>query len=103
MFIVHSMHIATHDIERITILSDDTDVIIPIHVLTGCDYTSKVDTNAAARKANIQLIKEFSTILDLEKAEEYVVQVMKLGTDCKTMDSLRYCHSKQALSVTSYK
>jgi hypothetical protein len=91
MFIVHSMHIATDDIERITIiLSDDTDVIIPIQVISGCDYTSKVHTNAAARKGNIQLIKDFSTILDLEKAEEYVPQVMKLGTYCKTMDSLRY-------------
>ena len=76
--------------ERITILSDDTDVIIPIHVLTGCDCTSKVDTNAAAPKANIQLIKDFLTILDLEKAGEYVVQLMQLGTYCKTMDSLRY-------------
>ena len=139
--IVHAMHSATHDIEKITILSNDTDVvvlfmhywknlkdaglqelwiraglgdttryilihvlavkspftdiIISIHVLTGCEYTSKVGTQAAALKADIQLIKDFSTTLDLEKAEEYLVLVMKLRTGCKTMDSLRYhlyCH-----------
>ena len=69
-----------------------------IHALTGSDITSKVGTKAAALKADpVSYLKGFGkspsdSNLDAlyAKVEEYLGQVMKKGTHCKTMDELRY-------------
>ena len=68
-------------------------VLPAVHTLTGCDTTSKVGTKAAALKVNPTLyLKDFGKNMqtDIDKAEEYLVQVVKAGTQLKTMDALRY-------------
>jgi len=73
-------------------------VLPAIHTLTGCNYTSKFGTKAAAVKAGaVKYLENFGSNpveSDIEsvvaKAEEYLVQVMK-DSDCKTMDELFTC------------
>ncbi len=69
-------------------------VLPAVHNLTGCDVTSKVGTKAAALKAHpMQYLDGFGMNAyqdDFHKIEEYLVQVMKIGTQLKTMDALRY-------------
>ena len=92
-------------------------VLPALHTLTGCDATSKFGTKPAALRANpIQYLKGFGSSphgSDIEfviaKAEEYLVQVVKPGSEWKTMDDLRYWmyhHSKgktiDQLPPTSY-
>ena len=68
------------------------------HALSGCDYTSKVGEKYVSLRASpIDYLKDFtlsSTNEDLEanidKAQEYVVQVLNKGSTCKTMSQLRY-------------
>ena len=73
------------------------------HTLTGCDYTSKFRTKAAALKANPKMyLKDFGTMeSDIENqvtlAEHYLVQVRKKGSFCRTSDELKnyfYHHVK---------
>ena len=150
--ILHSMHAAKNGIDKLVILSSDTDVsviimyywdklhsqgicelwmkagisdstryipihslssrvgadlcqVLPaVHTLTGCDYTSKFGTKSAALKVNsYTFLKDFGVSSEgpresvLESAEKYLVQVLKKGTQCLTMDQLRnyqYHHSK---------
>lgn len=141
--IPHAMHIVKHNLNRIVVLSSDTDItvmmiyywnqlhtyglqelwvkagvgdstrLIPIHALvmrigndlshvlpavhtlTGCDYTSKVGTKHAALRASPEIfLKHFGTLsVDMESefaaAEEYLTQVLKKGTSCRTTDELR--------------
>ena len=69
-----------------------------IHTIAGSDITSRVGTKAAALKADqVSYPKGFGknpndSNLDAlyAKAEEYLVQVMKKGTHCKTMGEHRY-------------
>ena len=81
-------------------------------VLTGCDYTSKIGTKHAALTTNPEhYLEEFGTYTDestIDKAEEYLTQILKKGTKFKKMDQLRnelYHHSKsvslQQLPTTS--
>jgi hypothetical protein len=69
-------------------------VLPAVHLLSGSDSTSKFGTKAASLKAKPELyLSEFGKDPDdinLEKAEEYLVQVIKSGTPFKTMDELRY-------------
>ena len=81
------------------------EVLPAAHALTGCDITSKVGTKHGAIKADpVKYLSQFGKesseaqlCVTVSKAEEYLVQVLKQGTSCKTMDSLRawqYHHSK---------
>ena len=149
--VIHVLHAAKEGHKRVTILSQDTDVLImclynwthlsshgleelwvtagigdshrfipvhelavqlgeslckvlpAVHTLTGCDYTSKFGTKAAALKASPEtFLKDFGTMeVDIENtiqlAEKYLVQVKKKGSLCDTTDQLRYFeyhHSK---------
>ena len=73
-------------------------VLPAIHILTGCDTTSKVGTKLSALKPPaVQLLSEFGKSLSspnqdeiIGKAEEYLVQVLKPNSTCTTMDNLRY-------------
>lgn len=92
-------------------------VLPALHMLTGSDYTSKFGTKQAALKARpSEYLQKFGMDTNEEvmqigiaKAEEFLVQVLKLGSECKTMDELRvwvYHNSKTAslnnLPPTSY-
>lgn len=78
-------------------------VLIAIHQLTGCDSTSKCGTKAAGLKANPVKIQDFGkdqNKIEIGLAEEFLVNVYKPGTPCKTMDDLRYHlyhHSKKTI------
>jgi len=94
------------------ILSEKKKDICPllpaIHCLTGCDITSKFGTKHAALKIDAkQYLSEFgvnlnSSTLDnvISKAGEYLVQVLKHGSPCKSMDELRYYQYHQTKSCT---
>ena len=78
-------------------------VLPAVHTLTGCDYTSKFRTKAAALKANPKMyLKDFGTMeSDIENqvtlAEHYLLQVRKKGSFCRTSDELKnyfYHHVK---------
>lgn len=75
-----------------------------VHTLTGCDYISKVGTKHVALKANPKTyLKQFGRVTDdmdslLAASEEYLTQVLKKGTWCRTIDQLRsyiYHHGKR--------
>ena len=73
-------------------------VLSAIHILTGCDTTSKVGTKLSALKPPAaQLLSEFGKSLSspnqdeiIHKAEQYLVQVLNPNSTCTTMDDLRY-------------
>lgn len=75
-------------------------VLPAVHVLIGCDYTSKIGTKHAALTTNPEnYLKDFGTkTVDdrIDKAEEYLTHVLKKGTELKKMNQLRndlYHHS----------
>ena len=61
----------------------------------GCDIyiTGKVETIHGAIKAEITIyLGQFWQLTGgMLRAEPYKVKVLKQGTSCTTMDSLRYC------------
>ena len=65
-------------------------VLPAVHQLTGCDSTIKFGTKYSGLKVHPELyLGEFGKDpddIDLEKVEEYLVQVMKPGLPSKTMD-----------------
>jgi len=66
-------------------IGDNLCQLLPaVHVLTECDYTSKIGTKHAALMANPEHYPEdFDTKADestIDKAEEYLTQVLKKGT-----------------------
>ena len=69
-------------------------VLPAVHVLTGCDYTSKIGTKHAALMTNPEhYLEHFGTKTDqstIDKAEEYLTQVLKKGTNFKKMDQLHF-------------
>ena len=79
-------------------------VLPAVHMLTGCDYTSKVGTKPPALKADpVNYLQNFGcsnlgpTDDEILKAEAYLVEVFKNGTSCTTMNELRdhlYYHLK---------
>ena len=78
--------------------------IIGMHMLTGTDVTSKFGTKASALKAKPEMyLADFGNdidSIDIDRAEEYLVQVYKPGTHIKTLDALRffiYHQSKKSL------
>jgi len=76
-------------------------VLPAVHVLTRCDYTSKIGTKHAALMTNPEhYLEDFGTKIDestIDKAEEYLTQILKKETKFKKTDQLRnelYHHSK---------
>ncbi|CAH1794934.1 unnamed protein product [Owenia fusiformis] len=76
-----------------------------IHFLTGSDVTSKVGTKPAALKVKPEYIQGLATFGEnlsdenCSKAEVFLVQVLKSGSKCMTMNKFRnwmYHHSKSA-------
>ena len=73
-------------------------ILSAIHILTGCDTTSKVGTKLSALKPPAaQLLSEFGKSLSspnqyeiIHKAEQYLVQVRNPNSTCTTVDDLRY-------------
>lgn len=69
-------------------------VLPAAHQLTGSDSNSKFGTKLGALKAKPELFLEGfggdPNNINLEKAEEYLVQVIKPGVPFKSMDALRY-------------
>ena len=93
----------------LTVRADLCKVLPTVHTLTGCDYTSKVGTKPAALKVNpAPYLKGFGLNANdpnidtlLERSEEYLTQVLKKGTTCKTMDQLRIqiYHSRKGVCL----
>ena len=89
--------------------TDKCKVLIALHHLTGCDSTSKFGTKAAGLKANphlyIQNFAKHQSDIDFALTEEFLVNVFKSGTSCKTMDELNYPlfhHSKKRKKKTLF-
>ena len=91
-------------------LGDLCKVLPAVHHLTGSDYTGKFGSKYAALKANPErYLSEFGQSLlepnlskTLSSDEEYLVQVLKKDSTCKTMNELRkqtYFHSKGSLEL----
>ena len=77
--------------------------LFAVHILIGCDYTSKFGTTSTALKVTPEvLLEDFgSGEVNIEDqvrlAEEYLVKVKKRWSLCKTTDELKdfiYNHSK---------
>ena len=70
-------------------------VILRLHVLTGCKVTSKIGTKYGALNAKpIDYLKTFGQSENLcheeaEKAESYLVKVLRPSSACTTMNELR--------------
>ena len=82
-----------------------------IHILTGCDTTSKVGTKLSALKPPaIQLLSEFGKSLSspnqyeiIRKAEEYLVQVLKPSTTCLYTTYVQtHCLQNVTVDPTNY-
>ena len=78
-------------------------VLVAVHTLTGCDYTSKFGTkHAGLNCVPVKFLTNFGTLIgdqseSMANAEEFLVQVLKKGSSCKTLNELRhwlYCHGK---------
>ena len=70
-------------------------VILRLHVLTGCDVTSKIGTKHGTLNTKpIDYLKTFGQSKNLcheeaEKAESYLVKVLRSSSACTTMNELR--------------
>ena len=79
-------------------IADLCKVLPAAHCLTGCDVTSKVGTKHAAITSDPgaylsqlgEVVSDTEMEVMISKAEEYLVNVLKKGTQCKTSDELRY-------------
>ena len=75
--------------------SDLCSVLPALYTLTGCDSTSKIGTKKAALEAGaVELLKEFGQSKSLshtprQKAEKFLVNVLRRNTDCSEFTSLR--------------
>ena len=70
-------------------------ILLKLHIITDCDVTSKIGTKEAALKANPEkYLQEFGEKElngdSFRKAEEYIVNVIKLNCNCMSLDELRY-------------
>ena len=80
------------------------DVLLPCYIGTGCHYLSRLGTKLAAINALPEkYLKNFVRKgLDNDQtrlAEEYLVQVIKKDTGCKTFDELRYSMYLKQLDI----
>lgn len=71
------------------------DNLLKVHILTGCDVTSKVGTKMMALKriTDLNLInfgcKENGDFIGFKKAEQYLIDVLQANSKCKSFDELR--------------
>ena len=70
-------------------------MLLVLHILTGCDVTSKIGTKAFAYKYISNKLSAFAatevlTDEAVKVAEKYLVQVANHCDDCKTLDEIRY-------------
>ena len=87
--------------------TDASKVRVALHHLTGCDSTSTSGIKAAALQANpchyLYNFGKHPNDIDFVVTEEFLVNVYKLGTSCKTMGELRYhlfhCSKKTTLDL----
>src|SRR2546425_7477372 len=85
------------------------DVLPPLHALTGIDTSSKVETKLGGLKADsVAYLHGFGKCLSkdedcMNRAESYLVQVIKNGATFETMDDLSYwmCDHSKDCSVQS--
>ena len=74
---------------------DIRSVILRLHMLTGCKVTSKIGTKYGALNAKlIDYLKTFGQSENLcheeaEKAESYLIKVLRPSSACTTMNELR--------------
>jgi hypothetical protein len=75
--------------------SDLCNVLPALHSLTGCDTTSKIGSKKAALKCNPEIklqgfgtSEEFSHV-QIQQAEHYLVNVVKLGSNTTNFTDLR--------------
>ena len=70
-------------------------VFLQLHVLTGCDVTSEIGTKYGTLNAKpIDYLNTFEQSKNVcheetEKAESYLVKVLRLSSACITMNELR--------------
>ena len=70
-------------------------VLLKVHILTGCDVTSKIGTNSAALKSDPHMyLKNFGENELLQSsfadAELYLIKVLQRNSTNTTFDELRY-------------
>ena len=70
-------------------------IILKAHVVTGCDVTSKIGTKSSALKKNPErFLHDFGigepSDAVFGHAEQYLVNVLQVNSQCKTFDELRY-------------
>ena len=70
-------------------------VLLKVHILTGCDVTSKIGTNSAALKYDPHMyLKNFGENELLQSsfadAELYLIKVLQRNSTSTTFDELRY-------------
>ena len=86
-------------------------VLPAVHALTEADYTSKFGTKKAGLNCNpVQFLTNFGISVDdcnmmnsMKKADEYLVQLWKRGSNCQTLDQLRlwlYHQTKTGLALS---
>ena len=95
------MHIMYSNIGR-----EMCSVILRLHMLTGCDVTSKIGNKYGALNAkSIDYLKTLGQSKNLcheeaEKAESYLVKVLHHSSACTTMNELRIeSHLDKSLSL----
>ena len=69
-------------------------LVLKLHILSGCDVTSKVGTKLAVMRrdgeAELQTFGETSeTDEDFDNAERFLVKLIKAGSNCTTFNELR--------------
>ena len=82
-------------------LDQKLDVLLKVHILTGCDATSKIGTKSAALKSDPHMyLKNFGEnellVLDVD-AELYLIKVLQSNSTSTTFAELRYelCRKKK--------
>ena len=70
-------------------------VILKVHILTGCDTTSKIGTKKEALKASPEkYLSKFGNdrtdVLSYENAESFLVKVLNASSQSNTFNDLRY-------------
>ena len=80
-------------------------IILKAHILTGCDVTSKVGKVNALKANPAQYLSRFGendSLLDgvAIEAENYLVKTIKVNTEIKKFDQLRYeCHMSKKTTL----
>ena len=87
---IHTLHIFIARLDQNLLF-----VLLKVHILTGCDVTSKIGTNSAALKYDPHMyLKNFGENELLQSsfadAELYLIKVLQRNSTSTTFDELRY-------------